>query len=932
VNNWADHYLDLMSWMRQSPIFASFDDRGLERLRSVLRWRAFAGGEVLINEGDRSSCLTLIAAGLVEGFQTDRDGTVSVVGEAGPGRVLGIHALLGEGPTRTGIRAIRDGFYVEIDQSALEVFTSLHPRGSLATADLLLNQRQPEFRGRTVDRALTVALISLSGQTLLDRVSEPLAAALSKDLEIATLSRADLPTTREHLEVADARGEIDYGSCVPWLDSVEPEVDCVILRADLSDPPWALRCLRQADIVLLLGDTSQDPTVSEVERELFEMCDVRNQVDRILVLWFPDGTERHTRTLRWISSRPSFSHTSLRAGLYPEVERLASRLVSRSLAPKWLSESTLFRRFRTEQLRSIESHFSFLDLPGQHTLFHAGDHADALYVVVTGRLQAYRKDASGAETVLGEVGPGEVVGEMALLSGEGRTASVRAVRDSSLAVLSRSSFERLAETHPDLVLELARVVVSRGSDAPNRGIQTRAENFALIPLQQGLIAEAEAFAEGLAQIGSVALVDASLVERTLGNQVSTIQPGQPGEVVLVEWLNRLELEHDFVLYVADLSASAWTRRAVRQADQILLLDRASDGPDVSRLENVIFDEHGLGRLARKNLLLVQRADATSGSLTSNWIRDRSVDQWFHVRTDHPEDYARVARILTGRATGLVLGGGATRGIAHVGVYRALLEAKIPIDLLAGTSAGASVACLIAAQWSPNQIRDGMGAISGRVNRQILDLGPPLASVASGRRVRKELIQLFGEMRLEDQLLPCTVVTTDIARAESHLIRSGLMWHAVRASSSLPGAWPPVQDGDRLLVDGGVLNNLPTNQVLPAASRGRVIACQVSRDEADDYRGFDPYGSVISGWRTAARALLPGRKPHYPAMFDVISRCVTLGNVLNSPTDLRTSNELLHLSPPVAHFGMFSIRSPALVEEIIEVAYQHAMERLAVWCS
>jgi CRP-like cAMP-binding protein/predicted acylesterase/phospholipase RssA len=919
--------MDLATWMRDSELFHDMDEDTVSQLRSMLGWRTVLGGELVIAQGSPANHVHIIAAGHYEVTRVAINGQPSVLGEVGPGEVLGTAALVAEEPNDADVRAMRDGFIVEFSPAAIEMFVALLPRGSLAVARFLSGRSEADYEPRSAGRAFNLVLVTLTGTEVLEAVAEPLVEALSNQLSTTAVRRQDLFETLK-TDVTHTLSSEDHARGVDRMGVLESGAECLVLIADHNDREWVNRCVRQADRILLVAGASADPAITELEHFLFAQGGAGHRLYRDLLLVVSEGTDRAGQSLQWISSREISTHYTLMTGRQSDFERIASALASRWIGAHWLRGSSLFRNFAAEHLKLLESKFADVDLAGQHVLFEAGAEGDALYVVDSGRLQAYVTGADGSDQVIGEIGPGEVVGETALITGQRRTASVRAVRDSKLARLSRSSFERLTATHPELVLELARVVASRMSLGSVAAAPARAVNFALIPLGPGIEAEAAGFADGLKKIGSVMIVDAATVNAQLGPGTANKDQGQPGEVVLIEWLNNLEFDHDYVVYVADSELSAWTRRCLRQADQILLLTDAMQSPKITQLEQEALTDGGLGRYAKRSLVLVQQPNVQAGVGTGGWIKDRSIDRWYHVRRGNDQDHARLARLLTGRATGLVLGGGASRAIAHVGVYKALVEEKIPIDIIAGTSAGGAMGSLMAANWTPQQIIQGMSVLMGHTTRQLADMGPPLVSMVSGRLLRKELVRLYGEMKIEDQLVPCTIVSTDLAQADVYLHTSGLIWRAIRATTSLPAAWPPVLDGKHLLVDGGVLNNVPIDQVLPAASHGSVIACDVSPDQ--DYSDFDPYDSTLSGWRLLARSLMPGRKLRYPAMFDLISRCITLENARHPAVENLDPDRLLYLTPPVGEYGLFSIRSIKVIEKVVDTAYRDTREQLARW--
>jgi predicted acylesterase/phospholipase RssA len=199
---------------------------------------------------------------------------------------------------------------------------------------------------------------------------------------------------------------------------------------------------------------------------------------------------------------------------------------------------------------------------------------------------------------------------------------------------------------------------------------------------------------------------------------------------------------------------------------------------------------------------------------------------------------------------------------------------------------------------------------------------------SGRYVKQLLKPLFGDARLEDQFVPCVIVATDLVTGNVCPLTTGKLDEAVRASSSLPGAWPPVVANGRFLVDGGVINNLPIDVVKAACPKGPVIGVDISGSE--DYSVYEPYGQELSGWKVLRQLVWPfGRKPRLPSIMNVISRCCTLSSSSRQQQMLK-DDRLLYLPLPVTEYGMFDIRTPEVVAAVEQRGYTFARERLQTW--
>lgn len=160
-----------------------------------------------------------------------------------------------------------------------------------------------------------------------------------------------------------------------------------------------------------------------------------------------------------------------------------------------------------------------------------------------------------------------------------------------------------------------------------------------------------------------------------------------------------------------------------------------------------------------------------------------------------------------RKIGLALGGGGGKGSAHIGVLTALEALHVPIDVITGTSIGGLVGALYAVGYRPYQIEQWFQRAT---MRRILDRDPTNGGFIGTRKIEQLLREAFGARTFADTSLPLALVAVDIVRGAEVIIRDGSLVDAVLASTAIPGLFPPVARNEQLLVDGGVLNNVPVD--------------------------------------------------------------------------------------------------------------------------
>jgi len=261
----------------------------------------------------------------------------------------------------------------------------------------------------------------------------------------------------------------------------------------------------------------------------------------------------------------------------------------------------------------------------------------------------------------------------------------------------------------------------------------------------------------------------------------------------------------------------------------------------------------------------------------------------------------------------VLGGGGARGFAHIGVLKALREAGIPVDMIGGTSMGAALAAQWALGWTPEMIRD--------INRRVwIEIRPhkkltiPVVSLVGNRLAEQCGRMMYGETEIEDLWIPFYCVSSNLTTAEMMVHRRGSLLRAATASASLPGFAVPLVEGRHLLVDGALLNNVPTD-VMRQLGAGMVIASEVSVEEDASFLA----DRVPSPWEVLRRRV------RFPSLMEVVLRASLLHSTRREALALRDAD--FSLRPPVEPFSMMDFSRLA---ELIEVGYAYARGAIAAW--
>lgn len=582
-----------------------------------------------------------------------------------------------------------------------------------------------------------------------------------------------------------------------------------------------------------------------------------------------------------------------------------------------LRENELFRVLDESDLPALCEEAELVSLPGGETLFRQGDLGDSVYIVLSGRLRVVLELSGGGRRFLGEVTRGESVGEMAILTGEPRSASVLGIRDTALLRLSKEAFDRIVEKKPRILLLIARQLVSRLRQAGRGPTEPKVRTIAVLGLQPeaGQHDFVMCLSSALAKTGSTMYLTAGLVDSLFGSTASEARD-QLTEARMNAWLDAQESEHRFVIYEATSANSAWTSRCLRQADRVLLVGRA-DSPPPDGICDI-----GRYTAAQRELVLLHRDKSRLPSGTQMWLDLLGVETCHHLRADVQAGCEHLARTLTGKTVSLTLGGGGARGFAHIGVIRALREAGVPIDCIGGTSMGALVAGQAALGLNYKDLIE--------VNRRgwigmnpLKDKTLPIVSVFSGQKLNRMLAMMLGDARIEDLWIRYFCVSANLTLAEEIIHDRGPLKRAVRASMSIPGVAPPLCENGNLIVDGGVLNNLPAD-IMRRMEGGTVIAVDVNPQK--DLSVDPQWQETPSASRIVRSRVNPLEKPiKVPGLLTVLMRSMLLSSVHTSQEVSRRVD--LYLRPPVDEFEIFEWHS---LEKIADAGYRFARAKIEEW--
>lgn len=572
-------------------------------------------------------------------------------------------------------------------------------------------------------------------------------------------------------------------------------------------------------------------------------------------------------------------------------------------------------------MQDINEEIEWMVLKSGETLYEAGDPADGVFILLNGRLLVTHQQDNGHEEVLATVLNGEVIGEVAILTEQNHAETVYATRDSDLVRMSKRGFGKMLQRNIWAVNRILRSMAQRVSrqrqidGAERMPIRT----ISLVPASNSkpvreLLNEITGV---LSRHGTVKVLDSKIVDKAQGIAgAAQALDDEPMHLRLSEWLHQQEDKHRYLLYQGDESWTPWTERCARQADCVAVIADADDMPDLAD-----YGRHLSGPRRRWNLVVVHAANTARPHGYARLLEGSGVESIYHIRRGHQKDMERLARHLSGHAIGLVLGGGGARGFAHLGVLKALEELGIPVDMVGGTSIGSPIACFNAAGFSAAEVTEVIATSFAN----LLDYTLPINSLLSGRRIT-DAIDHATPWDAEDLWKPWFCVSTNLTRSQSKVHRTGNVSRAIRASVSIPGVLPPVSENGEVLVDGGLLNNLPIDVMRESNLFGTVIAIDVVSPDGPKVKSR--LLPAVSGWRLAAQKILPWtRPPKTMGLASIVMNSMVTGSGLARNRMLEQGLADFYFNIHVRGASMLDFGK---VREIAEIGYQQSIGPLREW--
>jgi len=575
----------------------------------------------------------------------------------------------------------------------------------------------------------------------------------------------------------------------------------------------------------------------------------------------------------------------------------------------FLKSLTIFQNVKSSALALLYKHIREISISNHEYVYQRGDVSDNIYILRYGEVML-RLGPLG-ETIR-YLGSGDVLSENSVLTGSPHSGSAQALLDTLLYEINGKQFLKIAEKEPEMMKNLSRLMSSRMLDYMEGTVSGKSHARRLIchiPLEP--IRDFHRHMEELVHIQG-----RSFEKNIKLINIKTFENLSPSESIIK--LSRLR--HDFPvihLYFSDPVCACTFDQLVIQSDQIVLWQTS---PEVEIVNG--------GYTPLDCRFPGKSCSYCIEEYWSSCVRnfdDRSVKMVLNGKSIHKQSYGgkkkmfirmeTLARYLISKTRGIALGGGGARALAHVGVLKILEEQGIHIDYVSGSSFGAVIGALYARGENVSSIIRILKKNFGGVQRPFFDPTLPVVSFYRGKKMIKMLKNTFGEMRIEELQIPFVTSAVDLHSGNEIIFDSGLLWEALTACMSLPGVFPPLIIGEKALIDGGTLNNVPDSLI---RQKGANVIVSVNVSPLED-SGLVKL--LENGNGTSLRSL--GRlwdNVKHPPILKIIGRAISLeGREL---LRLKQQNMDFFVSLQLSEYSIFDFNKFTEIISVGENQFKH----------
>jgi NTE family protein len=558
-----------------------------------------------------------------------------------------------------------------------------------------------------------------------------------------------------------------------------------------------------------------------------------------------------------------------------------------------LQEIPLFAGLTEEEKGLIRERSSYVEYKKGQLVYEEGAPADAFYCVILGRILIYTKDQNGNEMDLECLHRGKYFGIISLLTGDPHSVSAKAINDSLLLAIKKEDFDFILNKIPRLAIGLSQTlsrrlknkdihqktifestIISVFSSYSQAGKTIYALNLALgikrethksvVILDICPKDKTHSLPQRLDIKGDYPICDLSdsnldntrlkkdfVVEDIFGVDLICLwyQPEDESCIKkLVDVLCLLVNDYHYIFLDLPAFMDRFVFTILNQSDFIHILT-SPETVDLKRTHHLIerlksdfhFQEEKIRVIINEykfsKLTYEQQVGLLNHSIYATLPRSIEFGTSDRLVLDELDsEYAKAIRRVTRQVgdcyVGLALGVGVAYGFCHIGVLKVIEEEKIPIDIICGSSIGAVIASLWVTGRSSNEILEITKEFKEpKYIWSMVDLTFPLLGFIKGNKLYNFLKKYLGNKTFYDVKLPLKIIASDVKKKESKVLDKGLLVDAIMASCAMPGVFRPFKFKEEALLDGGIINPLPTEPLLKMGVK-KIIAINVTPSQED----------------------------------------------------------------------------------------------------
>lgn len=577
-----------------------------------------------------------------------------------------------------------------------------------------------------------------------------------------------------------------------------------------------------------------------------------------------------------------------------------------------IKRAKVFISVEATRIIQLLPHFKQVKLSAGKILFRQGEDSDYIYIVVKGKLSAVLTTARGEYRTLGVIGPGETVGELGVLSGFARSLTIGVLEEAELVGLPSPIFRQLCQKYTSVLLTTVDPII-------NRALQT-------IKLLQG-----EKLIENSVLFPATQNFDFTSFRQQIEEHVSQLKPMKlisknptdPHEYLKLERISEKDGTKTHVFFLETIEKIALQYLTEKVSKFYLVADGTKE-VHIDEFATQVLKIISSFPHVKLFLVLVYPDGTKTPKRTNAWLSQKlDFHLHHHVRKNRHEDFQRLCRFMNGSAVGVVFGGGGAKGLAHIGVIKALMAKNIDIDAVGGTSIGA----LAAASFILNTRFDKIDKNFRWMLEKCYDvlsyrhLVWPIVSLLSSNPITESAINFFNDTRIENMWLPFFCISANLAENREEVHRTGLLWQALRASASTPGVVPPVVINGQLHLDGGLLNNLPVDVMRNLLGPGcKIIASKLSSSE-HDLTQYDFPPTLTFKQTLMVKLRISPNKYKFPPYFDMFINALLLGSSYKERQNSLAANMLIN--PDLTQFKSLAVLKKH-EKKLIAIGYEEAV--------